>query len=248
MKKVVFLVCALICSIGVSTAQFKPQPFKWDIKYRGEVSVGGAFSNMMRIPPQPETFNIPFETSLSRPTIETVHGVSLSNYLYVGAGIGLQAYAGDLQEAYEWFYTKEDRTKWGTVAIPLFVNVKGFFPINDNIKPFTSLSFGGTAIACSNLNVEYDDTYNDDGFKIGTQSKSKLKGGFYCDWGVGVEYKRWSFALGLQHQRYTLKETDTYYDWDYDYRKDDYVSVKETETYKLKMYSNSFYLRVGISF
>ena len=189
---------------------------------------------MLHIPGQEYTWNIAAdgESALSRPLIETIHGVSLSNYLFVGAGLGFQYYAGKYGEMVsEHIEFKENKTSWGMLAIPLFVNIKGFFPINDDLRPFTTLSFGGSIIACSNANF----TDAEDGDYYSYTSEGKMKGGFYCDWGVGAEYKRWSLAIGLQHQRYKYScvGSDSFGDkWD---------DVA-------RAYSNSFYLKVGMTF
>ena len=248
MKKGLLIICALICSIGISSAQLTILPIKCEPKYRGEINLGGAFSNMLRMPPQPDYISMPVATSLSRPIIETVHGVLLSDYLFAGAGVGLQAYMGDLEGAYECFDTKEDATTWGMVAIPMFINIKGFLPINDHFKPFTTLSLGSTIIPISNVNCVTDDTYIDDNIKVGTVDTSKMEGGFYCDLGIGVEYNRWILTLGFQRQRYTFIDERIWYDYEYDYRKDEYVPTKDTRFDLLKFYSNSFYLKIGISF
>ena len=249
MKKVLLIVCAVVCSLGVSFAQFKPQPFKWDIKYRGEVHVGGAFSTAMHLPPQEGYFMVSaIKTQLSRPLIETVHGVSLSNYLFVGAGLGFQYYAGECgDDILDWADIKDGKTNWGMLAIPMFVNIKGFFPVSNDLRPFTTLSVGGTVVACSNGtfsedNTYYEEDYNGDDVLCGNKYDYKIKGGFYCDWGVGVEYKRWSFAIGLQHQRYAQGTTGTYYGYGWD------DSSVETDYWKIKTYSNSFYIKVGMNF
>ena len=89
-------------------------------------------------------------------------------------------------------------------------------------------------MACSNANMagteypydwtNYSYTYDD-----------RMKGGFFCDWGVGVEYKRWSLSMGLQHQK--MAHSSTGFDSDGDNWDE-----------KLKAYSNSFYVKVGVNF
>ena len=69
---------------------------------------------------------------------------------------------------------------------------------------------------------------------------TKMKGRFYCDWGVGIEFNRWSFALGLQHQRYNVKNELFVYEGGH-------TNVCYINNI-YKMYSNSFYLKVGIIF
>lgn len=244
MKKVLLIVCAVICSMGISSAQFKPQPFKWDVKYRGEVNIGGAFSNKINLiePDELELVDYKYRSALSRPLIETVHGVSLSNYLYVGVGLGFQYYGGKYKSADGYLYFKDDKDSWGTLAIPLFVNIKGFFPINDNLRPFTTLSFGGTIMATSNATFLETETHYDYDY---AEYNRKLRGGFYCDWGVGIEYKKWSFGVGLQHQR--IAQTADYYGYDLDWDGD--VIDEERSFYEIAEGKfNSFYLKVGIIF
>jgi len=251
MKKALLILCAISCSIGISFAQFKPQPFKWDIKYRGEINIGGAFSNKLHIPAQvdnEEYYNFAVYSSMSRPLIETVHGVSLSNYLYVGAGLGLQYYTGEIFGAEDIYSFRSKTTTWDMIAIPIFVNIKGFLPITDKLRPFTTLSFGGTAIANSNGKFIYDDTYYEDDYRVGNIYSHKIKGGFYCDWGVGIEYKLWSFTVGLQHQRYVQQDIDTDYYWDYNEWDYDYEICKEIDYDEYKTFSNSLYIKVGIKF
>lgn len=244
MKKLLFLVCAMLCIATTSSAKFKPKPFEWKAEYRGEVNIGGAMSGTLYFPPQ-ENIYLPggLKTSLSRPLIETVHGVMLSDYLFVGAGLGIQYYAGEFDDdADEVLYIKEGTHRWNMLTIPMFVNIKGFFPINDNWKPFMTLSLGGTAVACSNATFTEDYTYYDEEYDAlgGHKSQYQARGGFYCDWGVGVEYKRWSLGIGLQHQRY--KQTDLYTHYDA------YSATSESGVDKLKGYSHAFYVKLGVSF
>ena len=84
------------------------------IRYRGEVNLGYAIADKT-----PYLFNEALltahyngeegrgygsssrdtlHTNLSRPLFETVHGVEIGKYLFVGAGIGLQYFNGKLQD------------------------------------------------------------------------------------------------------------------------------------------------------
>lgn len=243
MKRTLLVVCAVLCSVLVASAQFKPKPFEMKVKYRGEVSVGGAFSNKMSV--DAFFFNFKLKSALSRPYLETVHGVMISDYIFAGGGLGLQYYAGKLGELYGLVDTKEGKYTWGALAIPLFVNLKGFFPINDDWKPFLNLSLGGTVVAMSNATCvedhtdSYEDYYNGNMVKTGSVYDNKHRGGFYCDFGAGVEYKRWMFSLGLQHQVMGIETTCT------DYRYDGSV---DTDTTGNTAKTYAFYLKVGVSF
>ena len=95
MKRALLILCAVICSISVVSAKFTPKPFVMKIKYRGEISIGGAFCTQLHVPPQSGLLVAGGgETQLSRPFFETVHGVMISDYIFVGGGIGAQFYAG----------------------------------------------------------------------------------------------------------------------------------------------------------
>ena len=236
MKKALLFVCAIICSIGISYAQTNLQPFKWEVKYCGEVSVGVAISNEMKLS-EYKTDNA-VESLLARPVIETVHGVSLSDYMSVGLGVGFQLYAGTVDEFADYIKFRDNKNTWGMIAIPVFVNVKGSLPLDNDFKPFTTLSLGRTQMASSYANLEEDNTKYVYDVRVGTTTKQRMNGGFYCDWGVGFEYKMCSLSFGLQHQRYTFKEVLTTYSFDP-------TVVKEN---KERMYSNSFYFKVGVSF
>lgn len=217
MKKILLTLCAVVCTVAVASAQLKLKPFEPTVKYRGEISIGGAFSGTAHVD---AIVDAKFNVSLSRPFLETVHGVMISDYIFVGAGVGLQYYAGklgDLQNYYE--FAPESLN---TLTVPIFVNVKGFLPLNNNIKPFINLGLGGSVVACTDLAI-VENTY-------GHKHAYDVDGGFYCDFGAGVEYKRWSVGIGLQHQRMSLTEG---YDSD----------VEEAP-----IYFNSFYIKLGVSF
>lgn len=229
--------CAIICSIGISYAQANLQPFKWEVKYRGEVGAGVAISNGMKLS-EYKTDNT-MTSLLARPVIETVHGVSLSNYMSVGLGVGFQLYAGTIDEIADYIEFRDNKNTWGMIAIPVFVNVKGFLPFDNDFKPFTTLSLGRTQMASSYANLENDNTNYVNDVRVGTTTKQRMNGGFYCDWGIGFEYKDCSLSIGLQHQRYTFKSVLTTYS---------FGPTVEIERNKVRMYSNSFYFKVGVSF
>lgn len=242
MKKALLVVCAVLCSMLVASAQFKPKPFEMKIKYRGEVSVGGAFAGKMNV--DAYFFSIKMKSALSRPYLETVHGVMISDYIFAGGGLGLQYYAGKIGAVAGDISVKEGKHTWGALTIPLFVNLKGFFPINDDLKPFLNLGLGGTIVAMSNATCVEDHTdsyedYNGNMVKTGLVYDNKHRGGFYCDFGAGVEYKRWMFSLGLQHQVMGIETTCT--DYLYDGSADTNTTENTAKTY-------AFYLKVGVSF
>ena len=107
----------------------------------------------------------------------------------VGMGIGFQLYEGTVDELADYIYFKDNKNTWGMIAIPLFINTKGFIPLDNDFKPFTTLSIGRTQMVSSNANIKIDNTYYENDLRIGEITMQKMSGGFYCDWGVGIEYK-----------------------------------------------------------
>lgn len=78
------------------------------IWYQGEVDLGLAIGNGM-----------------TGPIVETVHGIHISKYAFVGAGLGLH-YPID----------------YGDPLVPMFVDLKFSYPITDKIAPFLSVDAG----------------------------------------------------------------------------------------------------------
>ena len=212
------LFLTMMAIVGISASAWA-QTVDWNIGYRGEVNVGfatgGRFSFM----------DVDFKSDISRPFIETVHGVTVTKYAFVGVGAGLQYYYGRALK-------QMSDEKWNTLSIPIFVNMKGWYPVNDNVRPYISLSLGGSAIATSGLN-ENELDYDDD---MTTASAIKLNGGFYCDFGVGVQLKKFNIGIGLQHQGLALKNTMKIVDY----------GISSSETIHGK--HNSFYVKIGVCF
>lgn len=138
---------------------------KVDIWYEGEVNIGyGAGGSF--------TGDVDGDAKYARPFIETVHGVRITKYAFVGAGVGFQ-------------YATDDRWKVG--MMPIFLNLKGYYPVSESFAPYVSVDLGyGIGIAGT------DDFGEDEGLD--------LKGGFYASYGLGLNYKRLNFGLGWQRQ------------------------------------------------
>lgn len=144
------------------------------MKYRGEVNVGFALGGKLSVA------DLKMESETNYPMLETIHGVLITDYFFIGGGTGLQYYYG---------YVAEDATeKWNTLVVPLFVNMKGFVPLNENIKSFVNVSLGGSFVGCSDF--EY------------------LNGGLFSDLGVGVKVQKVNFGLGWQHKKLIEKLYD----------------------------------------
>lgn len=124
------------------------------------------------------------KTDYSRPFISTIHGVRITRYGFVGMGTGVQYAYGKTNPDYE------GSGRWNTVMIPLFLNFKGYFPVTEEFSPYVSLSFGRSFCVASS----YDDHW-------------EAKGRFYGEYGIGVNYGRFNFALGLQHQTFAFEDS-----------------------------------------
>ena len=100
--------------------------------------------------------------------------------VFAGAGIGIEY--GDL-----WFY--HDRYKdWlcETSNIPLFINLKGYYPVAKKIEPYVSLSLGYA--------------YNIDEYS-----------GFYCDASIGIRLWKFCVGIGFIHHECTGLTGEDYY-------------------------------------
>ena len=246
MKKSLLIVCAVVCSAFFVSAQQSFKSIDWTPKYKGEVNVGYAISG--------KNFNWKGEysdsegnkengdagkmqTVFSRPLIETVHGIQVGPYFFVGAGVGLQYYCGKLMDFQEYadlaaVVNEKDKTpeRWNAVMLPIFANIKFMYPVNDDFTPFLNLGLGGTVSCYSSVNYKYAEE--------GIASSMRARGGFYCDFGAGVRYKMLSVSLGLQHQGFALAMKVSESDYGETYTIDGKISTK----------INSFYLKVGVNF
>ncbi|MBR2888266.1 MAG: hypothetical protein IKB95_08580 [Bacteroidales bacterium] len=257
MKKALLIVCVFVCSVFyVSAQQTSEQVSKvkkslksidWTPHYKGEVNVGYAVTG--------SKFNWDCEytdsdgnyegesgdamrTVFSRPLIETIHGVEVGPYLFVGAGIGLQYYCGKVKEVKDLFamtdeiYQKADR--WNAVMLPIFANIKFKYPVNDKLAPFLNLGLGGTIGCYSSFNHQTDETINGGHYSDGI----KARGGFYCDFGAGLSYKLINFGIGLQHQVFKMVSDG----------KASYNGEHLNFKYVFKTPINAFYVKVGVNF
>ena len=178
MKKTLLTFVAAICAVSIS---FAAAPV---INYSGEVNVGFATGNKVKYE------DVTTKSSLHRPFVETVHGVTITKYAFVGAGLGIQGYFGAADK-------DVPDQKWDTIALPLFVNIKGMLPL-DGVTPYVSASFGGSVMPYSGFNTKTT---------VGNYTiKTRLTGGFYCDCGVGVKlFEKLNVGLGMQHQGMGVK-------------------------------------------
>ena len=233
------------------------------IRYRGEVNFGSAIADKT-----PYLFSESFavlkyrdeeahygygcssrdtlHTNLSRPLFETVHGVEIGKYLFVGAGIGVQYFNGKLQDLSVLApkYELANKYKWNTLLLPIFANFKVMYPINEKFTPFLNFSIGGAAACASTLSYQdYKELYRYSYYLSDRNIDSKMRGGFYCDFGGGLRYKKLNISVGLLYQTMNVKETLL------DQSTESNIVVSSTQTdSKLVGKFSSFYMKVGVNF
>lgn len=263
MKKLLLIVCAVCCSMfavsaqqTTDTASKTKQSLKsidWSLKYKGEVNVGYAiagekfkFEQSVENSDGEYDYGTPgeFRTVLSRPLFETIHGVQIGPYFFVGAGLGLQYYCGKLKELQELadsaaeINQRKPSKRWNAVMLPIYANIKFMYPINNEFTPFLNLSLGGTVGCYSSANFTYEESENIYGVKYSYEAKHRISGGFYCDLGAGLRYKALNFSLGFQHQALKLVGKTE--------------EMGQSGLYTTKSVTktpvNAFYLKVGVNF
>lgn len=121
-------------------------------KYQGEVQLGYSVGVG--------------DFSAGRVNLHTVQGAKIGDHFSAGLGIGFDFYH-DLGDGCD-------------LLIPIYLNMKGYIPVNDDLSPYVSLDLGYGAGASGNL---------------------KSLGGFYWGPSVGIRYKHFEFQLGYTSQR-----------------------------------------------
>ncbi len=234
MKKL-FLMMLLVC--GATATSFAQSD--WDVSYQGELNVGYATGGKLKMEFEGESEKM--KTDFSRPLLETIHGVRVGDYLFGGVGVGVQYAYGVLSKE------AEESAKWNTAMMPIFLNLKGYYPVTKNFAPYISLSLGATTVLASDANTSESnsgsrpghDGLGIDKYNWSNSSETKLKGGFYCDFGVGFTARKFNFGLGLMHQGMKLtQKKEQYNNW---------TGVNEDST-ETKMSITSFYVKLGLKF
>lgn len=121
-------------------------------KYQGEVDLGYTVGT--------GTF------STGRVNLHTIHGAKIGDYFSAGLGVGL--------DYYHEFYDK------GELFMPIFLNMKGYYPVTEKLSPLVSLDLG---------------------YGLGLTSGVSGCGGFLWSPSVGVRYGHFKFQVGYTSQR-----------------------------------------------
>ena len=261
MKRFLLVVCAVVCAVSLASAKGKASNFfksyDWTPKYKGEINVGFAMTgskttfkselNEVSVVGSRTESETSYDTgsektNYSRLFIETIQGAQFDKYLFVGAGLGLQYYTGKLHNFQEYanlasLIKEKDKTpvRWNGLLLPIFANIRFMCPVKEDLVPYLNLGIGGTVGLGSSINAKILETLE----KSDSSSlKMRLGGGLYCDFGAGVRWKCMNFAIGLQSQGLKVVVN----------AEEKGSSFEYTEKMTAKTTSNSFYLKVGVSF
>ena len=149
MKNYLFTVVLLLASSLLMNAQ--------EIKYQSEVDLGASITTNG------------YQTGTAVANFRTIHGGKIGDYFFTGLGFGADWY----------FFDQGSSGDDSEVVIPVFLNMKGYYPAKKHFKPFVSLDLGY-------------------GFGV-TQSISG-EGGFMYSPAIGFQYKKFQFQVGYEHQ------------------------------------------------
>lgn len=122
-------------------------------------------------------FNLGYVTPSSL-LLETVHGVRINKYAFAGLGLGVRYASGMTFTSHGYEVLGEN-----LCYVPIFVNLKGYYPVTNKIEPFLNLSLGGA--------VDVTDNESD---------------GFYCDFGAGIRFWKFALGLGMLHQSFSVED------------------------------------------
>ena len=123
------------------------------------------------------------DTNLARPFLDVVYGARFNKFLFAGLGVGVQYAYGDCDLVHLFAVPSPDT--WGVVALPLYANVKGYYPVSRLVAPYITLGIGHNFVLASN-------------FSAG--GYGKIKGGLFCKFGAGLTIGNFNLSLGLASQ------------------------------------------------
>lgn len=121
-----------------------------EVKYQGEVDLGYSIGT--------GTF------AADRVNLHTIHGAKINQYCSLGVGIGLDYY----------------HEGSGELLMPIFLNAKGYLPINAKFSPYVSLDLG---------------------YGVGVTDGVDGLGGFLWSPAIGIKYDMFKFQIGYSSQR-----------------------------------------------
>lgn len=169
--------------------------------YQGELTFGAAYSPSLTAKVDDNSWK--GKISNIQPNITTIHGIRITKWAFVGIGVSFipefpltkdDVYSEDKRFYYEAKYNRlmynsecayDDDS---TMLLPVFANVKGYYPVTDRFSVYATLSFGKSIL----IGSEYEG-YND--------HTMEMKAGYYGEYGLGLNYRKFNFCLGLEQQQ-----------------------------------------------
>lgn len=114
-----------MAAIAVATATTANA--QWRADYQGEIQLG---------------YSIGSTGSYDRVNLHTLHGIRFNDYLFAGIGAGIDIYPG-----VEFFNGELNSLKidYGTktkLAVPVYINVRGFLPVASRLDIFAGIDAG----------------------------------------------------------------------------------------------------------
>lgn len=131
--------------------------------YQGEINTGYALG---------------LDNAADRIIFETIHGVRISKYAFVGVGLGFNTYKDILVDISldRRGNIKSIETGWG-MAVPVFLDIKGYCPVTKDFAPYIDLGLG-----CSIGVMEIEGS------------------GFLANVGFGINYKKLNIGMNFQSE------------------------------------------------
>lgn len=106
---------------SISSSQKSKKGPKTGLHYQGELNFGYGLAGKLK----EEGYDEKFDANYSRVFLETVHGVRINPYAFVGVGINAQ-YSFD----------------WEEIALPVFAALRGYYPVTDRFAPYVAIDLG----------------------------------------------------------------------------------------------------------
>lgn len=155
MKKIVLIVALAIMSASALSAQVR-------VKYHGEINAGysigvGSYAK-------------------NRVNLNTIQGIQAGDYFSVGLGIGLDWYRG----LYPEYWEKQGKPDMGELAMPIFLNLKGYLPVSETVAPYLTFDIG---------------------YGVGLTEGLKGFGGLYMTPGIGIKLGKFKAEVGFNMQQ-----------------------------------------------
>lgn len=155
MKRILFL--AVVSAMSVVTAMAQTS-----VKYHGEINAGYSIG----------VGSYP----VNRVSLYTIQGIKVGDYFSTGLGLGLDWYKG----LYAEYWEKQGKADMGELAMPIYLNMKGYLPVNKKVAPYLTFDIG---------------------YGIGLTEGLDGFGGLYITPGVGIKVGHFKAEVGFNVQR-----------------------------------------------